>query len=155
MSRPSHEHYLEQEVLSAAPQKLQLLLIEAAIRQAKRAQQFWSSQPSAASRALVQAQEIMTQLLHGLSADRSQPLVKRVAAVYAFIIRALAGAYLRRDEAALIDALRIMEIERETWRQVCQQLASHAGSTTTRAPHFGQAASPSTAESTTGLSWEA
>ncbi len=48
-------------------------------------------------------------------------LTDRVAAVYAFIFRRLVEAGYRRDEAKLADAIRLLEIERETWQRVCQQ----------------------------------
>ena len=41
MQKPSRDEYLEQEVRTASPEKLQLLLIEAAIRRCQRAQQHW------------------------------------------------------------------------------------------------------------------
>ena len=48
-------------------------------------------------------------------------LTDRVAAVYAFIFRRLVEAGYGRDEAKLADAIRLLEIERQTWQEVCQQ----------------------------------
>jgi flagellin-specific chaperone FliS len=47
--------------------------------------------------------------------------VQRIASVYNFIFRALVDANRRRDERKLDEALRVLSIERETWRLVCQQ----------------------------------
>ena len=47
-----------------------------------------------------------------------------MAAVYAFIFRRLVEAGYRRDEGKLADAIRLLEMERETWQQVCQQTVS-------------------------------
>ena len=44
-----------------------------------------------------------------------------MAAVYAFIFRRLVEAGYRQDEAKLADAIRLLEIERQTWQRVCQQ----------------------------------
>ena len=85
-------------------------------------------------------QAIVIQLLSGLSRDRSQPLVDRVAAVYAFIVRELAKAHLQRDHAALEGVLRVLEVERETWWQVCQQLSGQETAKNPAAPHFAQTA---------------
>jgi flagellar secretion chaperone FliS len=135
----SHEKYLEHETLSAPPQKLQLLLIEAALRQGHQAKQHWASQnEEAARKAIEHMQAIALQLLNGLSPDRSQPLVQRVAAIYSFLIRELASARLRRDAAALEGAIRVLETERETWWQVCQQLSSGAEAGGPPAAHFAQ-----------------
>ncbi|HEY2882167.1 MAG TPA: flagellar export chaperone FliS [Pirellulales bacterium] len=121
----SRDHYLEHEVLSAAPQKLQLMLLEAAIRHARTAKLMWSQQrDEAAGDAIERAQQIIAQLLGGLHPEDKQPLVRRVAAIYSFVFRSLGTARMQRDEATLDAALRILEIERETWRQVCQQLGS-------------------------------
>ena len=81
-------------------------------------------------------QEIVTQMLAGLQSDRSQPLVRHMAAIYSFIIKSLAKGYLQRDEASLADALRVLEIERETWRQVCQQLGNRKFAGSISAPHI-------------------
>jgi flagellar secretion chaperone FliS len=156
MSFSGRDHYLEQEILSASPQKLQLLLIEGAIRQANKAQLFWlQSQDSQARQAIVRAQEIVAQMLAGLQSDRSQILVRRVAAVYSFIIKSLAKAYLQHDERALAEALQILEIERETWRQVCQQFNNQKSSGRTAAPHFSHLPNAVRHEISGGLSLEA
>ena len=57
-------------------------------------------------------------------------LARRVSAVYEFIYRSLVKAGHRHDEKGLDDAVRILEIERETWRQVCDRLAADAPRTT-------------------------
>jgi flagellar protein FliS len=156
MSSTGRDHYLEHEILSAAPQKLQLLLIEAAIRQAKKAQHFWSqSQDTAARQALVRAQEIVAQMLAGIQPDQSQPLVRRVVAVYSFIIRALAKAYLQHDKLSLADALRVLEIERQTWQQVCQQLSNRQTASSAPPPHISHLPGRLSQEKTQGVSLEA
>jgi flagellar protein FliS len=146
--------YLEHEVLSAAPQKLQLLLIEGAIRHTQRAKMLWHENSEAAGEAIVKAQEIVAQLLAGMSPDRSQPLVGRLAAVYTFVFRTLSAAHLQQTEQSLDDALRVLEIERETWRQVCQQFGISTSAAPLAAPHFDNRAA-SVDQSSTGLSFEA
>jgi hypothetical protein len=51
-------------------------------------------------------------------------LVKQVASLYSFVCRTLMEAAFHRDDARLAEVLRILEIERETWRQVCADLAA-------------------------------
>jgi flagellar secretion chaperone FliS len=156
MNSTSREQYLEQEVLSASPQKLQLLLVEGAIRQAKKAQLLWAqSQDTTARQSIVRAQEIVTQMLAGLQSDRSQPLVRCMAAIYSFIIKALAKGYLQRDELSLAKALRVLEIERETWRQVCQQLSNQKSTGSIAAPHIGHLPQGIIHEHFDRFSWEA
>lgn len=118
--------YLETEVMTAAPQKLQLMLIEAAIRQGKRARELWNEarddQDDSAGDALIRCQQIVTELLCGLNPEQDKELVRRVASIYLFVFRSLTEAHLQRDEQKLADALEVLEVERETWREVCQKL---------------------------------
>lgn len=154
MNPVPREEYLATQVMTAAPQKLQLMLIEAAIQSARRAQELlaggWNH---AVSAALQRSQTIVAQLLAGMAPHRDDPLVDRVSSVYSFIYRSLLLAGLKRDARALADALAILEIERETWQQVCGQI----GATHPR-PHVRFSAPPAAElsdENESGLSLEA
>jgi flagellar protein FliS len=122
MTASPGENYLTTETLTAPPQKLQLLLIEAAIRAARRAGRQWQAgRPEQALPALLHAQAVVAELLRGVNQQLNSALTDRVAAVYAFVFRRLAEAGYSRDEEKLADAVRLLEIERQTWQQVCQQ----------------------------------
>jgi flagellar protein FliS len=124
MNANARNEYLETEVFTAPAQKLQLMLVDAALRLADRARKLWQiDQRDAAGDAILHCQEIVTQILAGMNYEhRQSDLSKQVAATYQFIYRSLVAAYMQLDEAKLADAIRILEIERETWRQVCQEL---------------------------------
>jgi flagellar protein FliS len=127
MQSSAREQYLTTQVMTATPQKLQLMLIEAAIRSARHAQEQWQArQHEQACESLIHAQEIVGQLLAALDAEADANLVKRVAAVYLFVFRSLMEANYHRDQKKLDDALRILEIERETWRKVAQPAGDQA-----------------------------
>ena len=120
--------YLTTEVMTASPQKLRLMLIEAALRFAMRARQGWSeNRGEEASEAMIRCQQIVCELLAGLNAEpgtQAEPsadpeLIRRIAGIYMFIYRSLIHAQLHRDEVKLGEAISVLEIERETWRQVC------------------------------------
>jgi flagellar protein FliS len=118
----ARNHYLETEVLTATPQKLHLLLIEAAMRFAERARRHWrEGNREKAFQSLILAQDAVTKMLNGLSHENPTPLVQEVASVYNFIFRTLVDANCRHDERKLDEALRVLAVERETWRLVCQQ----------------------------------
>jgi flagellar secretion chaperone FliS len=155
--------YLTTEVFTAPPQKLQLMLIEMAIRLVARGkQQFRDKQYAEACITLVNAQQIADQLIAGVNREASPELADRVLAVYDFLARRLREANTERDEKKLDDVAQILEIERATWQGVCDQLA---GTTTndhaefvpsraeahTPAPVFGQIENRSSA----GISLEA
>jgi flagellar protein FliS len=120
MAPSVRETYLAGEVFSATPQKLQLMLIEAAIRLANQASEHWQAGRQAkGTQALGRCQMIMVELLSGLRPDQMPELVARVAGVYMFVYRSLVAAQRDRDPRKVADAVQVLEIERETWRQVC------------------------------------
>jgi flagellar secretion chaperone FliS len=126
-SSMARNSYLFTDVNTATPQKLQLLLIDAALTSANRARQFWMQQrDDLAIQALIHAQEVVGQVLADVNRDTGGDLATRILAVYEFIFRSLVNAGYRHDEKSLDDAIRILEIERETWRQLCDKLAVNA-----------------------------
>lgn len=125
MNNAARNNYLQTEVLTATPQKLQLLLLDAAIRFAESARGHWQAgNDDAASEAIIRCQQIMGQLLGGLRPDRQPDLAQRVAAVYTFVFNCFVSANLHRDPKPLEDALSVLAVEQETWRQICAKLGS-------------------------------
>ena len=123
MNPAARDEYLTTDVLTAAPQKLQLLLIEGAIRFGRQAELHWQrSENEAAFNAVVRCQESVSQLIAGLSGNLESPLVRQISAVYAFVYRALVSAAFHHNADKLAEALRVLEIERETWQHVCERL---------------------------------
>jgi flagellar secretion chaperone FliS len=121
MTKTATESYLAGDVFTATPQKLQLMLIDAAIRHAEQARKHWSDGASdAACVALVRAQEIIGEMVASLDYEADSDFVRNVASLYLFIHRCFVEANLAREETKLDDALRVLRIERETWRQVCE-----------------------------------
>jgi flagellar protein FliS len=126
MHHTQSNEYLVTEVLTAAPQKLHLMLIDAAVRQCERARQLWHERnDELAGEAIVKAQDIITELIAGLNYEEHSDLSRRVAAIYNFVFRSLVTAHLHRDAKSLAEAVRVLEIERDTWRQVCERTAGH------------------------------
>lgn len=117
--------YLNAEVMTATPQKLQLMVVEAAIRSCEKARAFWREDDrGAACEALIHAQACMGELLGSLNTDSDADLVGKMASVYLFIFRRLIEANNNADEAMLDEALRVLHAERETWRKVCEKFTA-------------------------------
>ncbi len=141
MAVSAREEYLTTEVMTAAPQKLQLMLLDAAILLCNRAKLHWANgQREQAFDSLVHCQRIITQLISGLAPNLESPLVRQVSAVYSFIYRTLIIATTQRDEAKLNEAVRILEFERETWKLVCDRLGTRRldAPESIAAPQFNQ-----------------
>lgn len=139
----ARNHYLEMEVLTAPPHKLHLMLIEAAIHALQRAAQHWSDGRQAeGSESLLKAQEIVGEMLAGLNRQAQPELTSKIAAVYLFVYRALVEAGRSRQPEQLAEALRILNIERETWQTVCQRYVPAAGPAPAPNPGFPISAMP-------------
>ncbi len=114
--------YLESQILTATPQKLRLMLIEAAMGAARHAINSWEEKlDSDASIALMRCRDIVAELWAAVKLDDSE-LTRNVAGIYMFLFKTLAEAQLHRDQAKVRDAIKVLEIERETWRAVCKQM---------------------------------
>jgi flagellar secretion chaperone FliS len=154
MNPAVQNEYLVTEVMTATPQRLQLMLIDAAIRATQKAKKLRAAKQDAqAGDAILKAQEIVTQLIAGLNPDPEAAIARKLASVYNFIFRALVKAHLSQSVKELDDALRILEIERDTWQQACQQF----GSTQAAPPivhHLGDNR-PTDSITSSGMSFEA
>jgi flagellar protein FliS len=141
--------YLEDEVLTASPQRLRLMLIDGAIRFARLTISHWQvDHADAASQTLMRCRAIVTELLASVRASRAscehlvdhmrraKPLTaaqrereveslyeaaKNTAGVYVFLFRELTEAQMTRDAGKVNGAIRVLEVERETTRLLCQQ----------------------------------
>ena len=123
---PSNSNsYLETQVLTSPPQKLQLILIEAAIRFAKKAEKLREQgEEAAACEAIGRAQKIVCEIIGGLNKDIDPVLVGQIASIYIFISQSLSEANLPENTLPLSDAIRILEEERTTWRLVCEKMSA-------------------------------
>lgn len=122
MSHAANNSYLETQILTATPQKLRLMLIEGALRHGRLALSCWAEQKNElAYDALVRCRDIVAELL-GAARPIGSPLERQVAAIYLFLFRTLAEAQLERSTAKVESVLRVLEVEQETWRQLCEQM---------------------------------
>jgi flagellar protein FliS len=106
--------------LTAAPQKLRLMLIDGAIRFGRQASQAYAAgNAEQFSSAVERARDIVTELISGIRPDQSE-LTQAARALYAFIFRSLGEAQLLKEPQKIDDALRVLEEERQTWSAVCE-----------------------------------
>jgi flagellar secretion chaperone FliS len=124
MNNTAKESYLISEVMTATPQKLQLMLIDAAIRSVQLARQHWNANEfERGGERLIHAQHIVGEILSAMDYESKSDLVRKVAGIYLFIYRTLMDAAIYQDAKKIDEALRILTIERDTWRQVCEKIA--------------------------------
>jgi len=118
----ARQNYLQAEVQTATPQKLQLMLIEAAIKNVHRAKKAWEAERfEVGFDSLSLAQDIVAEILSSVDKEGNPDLAGKIASIYVFIFRCLAEGGMTHDPQKLDDALRILHSERETWRLVCEK----------------------------------
>ena len=129
-----HDIYLETQVTTAAPQRLRLMLIDAAIRWAHVTVEHWrSGRQAEALEPLIRCREIVSELLAGVKQDGS-PLSNQVLGLYSFLFNALTAAQHSHSTAAVEAAIRVLEEERTTWSLLCEQLVDAPAPPRTMAP---------------------
>jgi flagellar protein FliS len=122
MDPSARDTYLETEVATATPQRLRLMLIEAALRRTRQAEAaLAANQLDEARGALGRSREIVGELLAGVQPDQS-PVAKTVLGLYAYLLSSLTEIGQTRDALQLAGVIRVLEEERQTWQQVCLQL---------------------------------
>ncbi len=114
--------YLETQINTATPQKLRLMLIEGGIRYAQQTIDCWGEgRGEDGLAALLRCQSIVAELLGSVREDGT-PVTRQVIGIYTFLALQLHEAELNSDVAALADVIRVLQEERQTWQEVCQQL---------------------------------
>lgn len=120
---PAHNTYFEDQVLTASPQKLRWMAIDGAIRFARQAGEHWRQQRIyEGGESAIGCQRLLVELMSTLRPEQSPEIAARVGGLYAFVSRLLNDARRGRDQQKLREVIEILEIERETWRLVCEQL---------------------------------
>ena len=113
--------YLESKVLTAPPHRLHLMLIEGAIRFGRQANQaLQQGDATAAAAPLLRVIDIVGEMLAAVR-DKKTELNQRLADVYLWVFCKVSEAKINSDVAALAEAMRILEFERETWQMVCEK----------------------------------
>jgi flagellar protein FliS len=124
MSTPARDAYLTTQVMTATPQKLQLLLIDAALRSAQLGQRHWAEgNDDAACDSLAHAIEVVAEMMASVGSAQGE-ISRRLSSIYIYLFRCLTDAQLLHNEQRLADAIRVLMIERETWSLVCEKFGA-------------------------------
>ncbi|MHC4712558.1 MAG: flagellar export chaperone FliS [Planctomycetota bacterium] len=128
MAARSTEAYLKTQVLTAPPEKLQLMLYEGALRFARQAgEKIQEGGYEGSYELLVKAQNIVLELICGLRPEHNPLLCNKMAALYSFVFRRLVEANVRHDMGALEDALSVLSMMRDNWLTLLDKLAEERG----------------------------
>lgn len=145
---PAHDAYFENQVLTATPQKLRWMAIDGAARFARQAAEHWrQGRIYEGGEAAIGCHRLLVELMSAVKPERAPELAGNVTGLYAYASKLLNDALRTRDQKQLAQVIEILEIERETWRQVCEQLgaAPQAGDAWTNSAGVDSAASQQSA----------
>ncbi|QEG34170.1 flagellar export chaperone FliS [Bythopirellula goksoeyrii] len=126
MQQPG-QSYLDNKVVTASQPRLQLMLLEGAVRFSKQAQQLWKEDAGFASvdQSLSRVAEILEELVRGASSGDSE-ISKSIEDQYAAIYRELASCRINQAPELLDACLELLQYHRETWKLVCEQIEAEA-----------------------------
>ncbi len=137
--------YLQNAVLTAQPEQLQLMLLDGAVKFALRGRDaILARQHEEAFNQLDRAQRICLQLGAGLNRDANPAVAEQMEALYQFCYRRLIDANLQKEVGPVDDAVRILKHQRETWAIIAEKIgqlriADAAANSTSTAASDGRA----------------
>lgn len=118
------ERYLTERVMTASPAELTAMLFDAcvgALKLAARLQE--SGEHLKATPRLIKAQEIVLELRSTLNPEAG-PLATQLDALYTYAYGLLVRASVKRDRAATLEVVEILEPLQTAWRASCCTLAA-------------------------------
>ncbi len=120
--------YLRNQILTASPEQLQMMLYDGAIRFVKQGREALEKNDLEGSfNSITRAQRVVLEMLNGLRHEINPDVCGKMASLYNFIYRRLVDGSVHKDVKALDEALRILEYQRETWAMLMEKLAAERG----------------------------
>lgn len=118
------EAYLESRVMTAAPYQLHLLVVEAALRHARKAREALEQKDYEVSYfGLSKARECLDELMVGLNDEPLPEISAGMKQLFLFIHRCLRLADLTHDPAHVADGIKILEMHRDNWNLAIERAA--------------------------------
>ena len=121
--------YLRNQVLSAKPEELRLMLFDGAIRFLNTGRKGIESKDFDVSYTNIsKAQKIVLELGNSLNRQVMPEVTEKLTALYTYIYRLLIDASTQRDTEKLDEALKLLQYERETWVLLMEKAGSETAS---------------------------
>src|SRR5262245_5652771 len=128
MRNVSHA-YLETQVMTASPERLHLMVVDAAIRFARQGQAaLEAGHIEAAFLALDHCRACVTEILGGINGDLNPELAERLKGLFVFVQRNLVLADVERKPQHVRDALMVLESHRRTWEALMDRMQQERSS---------------------------
>lgn len=119
--------YLENQVLTAHPQQLHLMVVDGALRFARKAAQATQDQDfEQAHFALDKSRDLVAELIGGLNPEQQPDLIEQLKALFVFVYENLNHADVKQDASYIHNAIKVLSIHREAWCELIEQLQATA-----------------------------
>ena len=119
------KRYRESEGLTASPPRLIVMMYEGAVRFCRQAlAAIRAADHGASHEALLRAQAILMELLAVLDRGRDPVFGDRLASLYVWLHRRLVEANVKKDAAAVEDAIGHLESLLGSWREAVRELGN-------------------------------
>ena len=122
---PQPNQYLESKVLTASQPQLHRMMLEGALRFGRQARQLWGDREQAAEveRLLGRTIDLVEELSRSVTEGDSD-VSEQLEELYAFIYRELVSCRYNlssdpKDAGQLDEVLKLLDYQRETWKQAC------------------------------------
>lgn len=113
------DEYLENRVMTAQPHQLHMMVVDGALRHARAAvEALENTDYEAAHFALNDARGFVSELAAGLDEERLPEVVRELKLLFAFAYKCFVHADLERSPKHVHDAIRVLELHRETWKTI-------------------------------------
>lgn len=113
------EEYLESRVMTAPPERLHLIVVEAALRFARiGAQALLDRKYDRSFAALSKARDCVNELMCSVQGGAQPELANQLKSLFFFCHRSLLQADFEHEPRHVEDAIRVLEIHRETWLEL-------------------------------------
>ena len=111
--------YLATEVQTATPQRLRKMLLDAAVRFAGQANEHYQNDKEVeAHESLDRCSLIVEELLKNIQGE--DEFLQRMKGIYAFLLTKISDIRGAWSVESMKDVIEVLEMERETWRQLCE-----------------------------------
>ena len=136
---PGPNNYLKTKILTASPGELRMMLLDGAVRFARKGGEGLAAKNyETAYEGVSRAQAIVMELISALKPEHDPELCKRLSGLYTFIYNQLVRGLMDRDPALLDEAVRLLEYEAETWRMTLDRLDDESQAAGGSVPHDQQ-----------------
>lgn len=127
MNANHRQEYLATKVNTASSAQLHLMLIEGGLRFLDQADKALLREDDvAANAALVRVMEIIEELLVGVRHSTDE-INQKLAQLYQFTFAQVGLVYVNHDRTLLGEAQKVLEYQRDTWRQACEKIGAESG----------------------------